>query len=218
MYMMLLFFLWIKLLAILLDVYSLKSTNGQHALFLQFYPFLSSKVTALKMDPKFLDRNVNEGFSGGEKKRNEILQLAVGILVSFYFSLICLDILFEIFFPQFIGLVCPIFVSISKFHSWTAACMVIGCPLLCWMPAGHGLISFKFLMNQAFLISNYTIQLFHTTNVYIFLSKWCNIELEVLFSRFCVDDWMVFHFSFSREIIGWDHFNSKYSRTLAESI
>jgi Fe-S cluster assembly ATP-binding protein len=29
------------------------------------------------MDPKFLSRNVNEGFSGGEKKRNEILQMAV---------------------------------------------------------------------------------------------------------------------------------------------
>jgi Fe-S cluster assembly ATP-binding protein len=29
------------------------------------------------MDPRFLDRNVNEGFSGGEKKRNEILQMAV---------------------------------------------------------------------------------------------------------------------------------------------
>ena len=29
------------------------------------------------MEPTFLNRNVNEGFSGGEKKRNEILQLAV---------------------------------------------------------------------------------------------------------------------------------------------
>ena len=29
------------------------------------------------MDPSFLDRSVNEGFSGGEKKRNEILQMAV---------------------------------------------------------------------------------------------------------------------------------------------
>jgi Fe-S cluster assembly ATP-binding protein len=29
------------------------------------------------MAPTFLNRNVNEGFSGGEKKRNEILQLAV---------------------------------------------------------------------------------------------------------------------------------------------
>ena len=27
--------------------------------------------------PSFLNRNVNEGFSGGEKKRNEILQMAV---------------------------------------------------------------------------------------------------------------------------------------------
>ena len=35
------------------------------------------KVEALNMDASFLTRNVNEGFSGGEKKRNEILQLAV---------------------------------------------------------------------------------------------------------------------------------------------
>ncbi|WP_119697763.1 Fe-S cluster assembly ATPase SufC [Microbacterium halotolerans] len=32
-------------------------------------------MTNLRMDPKFAQRNVNEGFSGGEKKRNEILQL-----------------------------------------------------------------------------------------------------------------------------------------------
>ena len=31
----------------------------------------------IEMDPKFLDRSVNEGFSGGEKKRNEILQMAL---------------------------------------------------------------------------------------------------------------------------------------------
>lgn len=37
---------------------------------------LASKLQDLKMDPAFLNRNVNEGFSGGEKKRNEILQLA----------------------------------------------------------------------------------------------------------------------------------------------
>ena len=29
------------------------------------------------MDPAFLERSVNEGFSGGEKKRNEILQMAL---------------------------------------------------------------------------------------------------------------------------------------------
>jgi Fe-S cluster assembly ATP-binding protein len=32
-------------------------------------------MTKLRMDPSFAARNVNEGFSGGEKKRNEILQL-----------------------------------------------------------------------------------------------------------------------------------------------
>lgn len=44
---------------------------------MQFYGFVAEKLAALNMDPKFLDRNVNEGFSGGEKKRNEILQLSV---------------------------------------------------------------------------------------------------------------------------------------------
>jgi Fe-S cluster assembly ATP-binding protein len=34
------------------------------------------QLEALNMDVAFLNRNVNEGFSGGEKKRNEILQLA----------------------------------------------------------------------------------------------------------------------------------------------
>ena len=34
-----------------------------------------SKLDKLNMDPSFMTRNVNEGFSGGEKKRNEILQL-----------------------------------------------------------------------------------------------------------------------------------------------
>lgn len=34
-------------------------------------------MTNLRMDPKFAQRNVNEGFSGGEKKRHEILQLEV---------------------------------------------------------------------------------------------------------------------------------------------
>merc|ERR1712066_835697 len=36
-----------------------------------------SKIKSLNIDPTFLNRNVNEGFSGGEKKRNEMLQLAV---------------------------------------------------------------------------------------------------------------------------------------------
>lgn len=40
---------------------------------LEFYSFVSPKLEQLRMDPSFLNRNVNEGFSGGEKKRNEIL-------------------------------------------------------------------------------------------------------------------------------------------------
>ncbi|XP_010938047.1 ABC transporter I family member 6, chloroplastic [Elaeis guineensis] len=44
---------------------------------LEFYSYLSPKAAAVNMDLRFLDRNVNEGFSGGERKRNEILQLAI---------------------------------------------------------------------------------------------------------------------------------------------
>lgn len=43
---------------------------------LEFYAFVMPKLESLNMDPAFLNRNVNEGFSGGEKKRNEILQLS----------------------------------------------------------------------------------------------------------------------------------------------
>ncbi len=39
--------------------------------------YVQEKMTLVGMDPQLLKRNVNEGFSGGEKKRNEILQMAV---------------------------------------------------------------------------------------------------------------------------------------------
>jgi Fe-S cluster assembly ATP-binding protein len=42
---------------------------------LDFDDFIEEKIKILQMDTKFLDRNLNEGFSGGEKKKNEILQL-----------------------------------------------------------------------------------------------------------------------------------------------
>ncbi|KAK8961399.1 hypothetical protein KSP40_PGU000278 [Platanthera guangdongensis] len=55
-----------------------REKRGEPALSpIEFFGFLSPKLAAVNMNPKFLDRNVNEGFSGGEKKRNEILQLAV---------------------------------------------------------------------------------------------------------------------------------------------
>jgi len=44
---------------------------------MDFLALVKSKVKALEMDEKFLYRAVNEGFSGGEKKRNEILQMAI---------------------------------------------------------------------------------------------------------------------------------------------
>jgi len=44
---------------------------------LEFDDLIQEKLELVKMDPAFLERSVNEGFSGGEKKRNEILQMAV---------------------------------------------------------------------------------------------------------------------------------------------
>ncbi len=43
----------------------------------EFLKLAREKMAVLGMDPKFLNRGVNEGFSGGEKKRNEILQMAM---------------------------------------------------------------------------------------------------------------------------------------------
>lgn len=43
----------------------------------EFLKIAREKMAMLGMDPKFLNRGVNQGFSGGEKKRNEILQMAM---------------------------------------------------------------------------------------------------------------------------------------------
>ena len=43
----------------------------------EFMKMAKEKMALLGMDTKFLNRGVNEGFSGGEKKRNEILQMAM---------------------------------------------------------------------------------------------------------------------------------------------
>jgi len=42
-----------------------------------FLALIRDKMKLMQMDESFLNRGVNEGFSGGEKKRNEILQMAV---------------------------------------------------------------------------------------------------------------------------------------------
>ncbi|XP_075514197.1 ABC transporter I family member 6, chloroplastic-like [Primulina tabacum] len=44
---------------------------------IEFYGYVAPKLEIVNMKIDFLNRNVNEGFSGGERKRNEILQLAV---------------------------------------------------------------------------------------------------------------------------------------------
>ncbi len=43
----------------------------------EFLAVIKEKMALMHMDESFLNRGVNEGFSGGEKKRNEILQMAV---------------------------------------------------------------------------------------------------------------------------------------------
>ena len=42
-----------------------------------FEDHVQERLKVVQMDPAFLERSVNEGFSGGEKKRNEILQMAL---------------------------------------------------------------------------------------------------------------------------------------------
>jgi Fe-S cluster assembly ATP-binding protein len=44
---------------------------------MEFLALLKEKLKIVEMDPAMMSRAVNEGFSGGEKKRNEILQMAV---------------------------------------------------------------------------------------------------------------------------------------------
>mmetsp|Transcript_82594 Transcript_82594/g.130596 ORF Transcript_82594/g.130596 Transcript_82594/m.130596 type:complete len:337 (-) Transcript_82594:24-1034(-) len=44
---------------------------------IEFYGLVTEKLQELKINPDFLNRNVNEGFSGGERKRNEMLQMAI---------------------------------------------------------------------------------------------------------------------------------------------
>jgi Fe-S cluster assembly ATP-binding protein len=44
---------------------------------MDFLPMLREKLKLLEMDERAMNRSVNEGFSGGEKKRNEILQMEV---------------------------------------------------------------------------------------------------------------------------------------------
>jgi len=54
-----------------------KARGGQELDSMQFLKLVREKVRELGMTPELLNRAVNEGFSGGEKKRNEVFQMAV---------------------------------------------------------------------------------------------------------------------------------------------
>ncbi len=54
-----------------------KHQGGAELDAMEFMHLVRERMKLVEMDEKFLSRSVNEGFSGGEKKRNEILQLAL---------------------------------------------------------------------------------------------------------------------------------------------
>jgi len=57
---------------------ALRTARGEEELdAFDFLEIMREKMKLVEMDEKFMSRSVNEGFSGGEKKRNEILQMAV---------------------------------------------------------------------------------------------------------------------------------------------
>ena len=56
---------------------ALNSVNGKEVTIPEFLKLLKEKTSLLKIDQSLISRYLNEGFSGGEKKRMEILQMAV---------------------------------------------------------------------------------------------------------------------------------------------
>jgi Fe-S cluster assembly ATP-binding protein len=55
---------------------SLRKARGENLMdAMDFMKLIKEKVKQVEMDDRFLNRSVNEGFSGGEKKRNEVLQM-----------------------------------------------------------------------------------------------------------------------------------------------
>lgn len=54
-----------------------QAVDGKAPALRQWVGDLKAAMSSLKMDPGFAERSVNEGFSGGEKKRHEIMQLQV---------------------------------------------------------------------------------------------------------------------------------------------
>jgi Fe-S cluster assembly ATP-binding protein len=56
---------------------AMNAVRGEDVPVREFAKDLREQMRLLDMDPRFAERNLNEGFSGGEKKRHEILQMAL---------------------------------------------------------------------------------------------------------------------------------------------
>jgi Fe-S cluster assembly ATP-binding protein len=56
---------------------AINAVRGEDVPVREFAKDLREQMRLLDMDPRFAERNLNEGFSGGEKKRHEILQMAL---------------------------------------------------------------------------------------------------------------------------------------------
>lgn len=54
-----------------------KKVNNKEVDPLSFFELINQKIKKIDMEPSFLNRYLNEGFSGGEKKKNEILQMSL---------------------------------------------------------------------------------------------------------------------------------------------
>ena len=67
----------ITLANFLRTAYQEVQNNGEKVPIMKFMQYLYEKMELLKMEKEFAKRHINVGFSGGEKKRTEILQLAV---------------------------------------------------------------------------------------------------------------------------------------------
>ncbi len=61
----------------LLAAHRARPQEGKRLSPLQFQKLLLTEMATLKMDPSFAERSINQGFSGGEKKKAEILQLKI---------------------------------------------------------------------------------------------------------------------------------------------
>ncbi len=73
----------LKLFTYLKTIYSIH--NNQNISFQDFIKYIQEKANNLKIDSSMLSRNLNEGFSGGERKKIEILQM---LLIKPKFSII----------------------------------------------------------------------------------------------------------------------------------